>query len=147
MAGAGMCTAGRILHHLRHNLSNPQAHVLIVGYQARGSLGRMLVDGARKVHIFGDSIAVHAQIHSLGGFSAHAGQTDLLKWLEYIAPVKPRVILTHGENKPRTVAGRADQAAVWARAAAAEFARSHRPRCARKSLINRRDGRSAPIGV
>ena len=102
MAGAGMCVAGRILHHLRHNLWNPQAHVLIVGYQASGSLGRRLVDGAKTVTIFGETIAVKAQIHTLGGFSAHAGQTDLLKWFEVIAPVKPRVILTHGENGPRT---------------------------------------------
>jgi metallo-beta-lactamase family protein len=101
MAGAGMCTAGRILHHLRFNLSSPQTHVIIVGYQARGSLGRMLVDGAKKVTIFGEAISVKAQVHTLGGFSAHAGQTDLLKWFEAIAPVKPRVILTHGENGPR----------------------------------------------
>jgi metallo-beta-lactamase family protein len=102
MAGAGMCTAGRILHHLRFNLANPQTHVLIVGYQAQGSLGRKLVDGAEKVTIFRDTIAVKAQVHTLGGFSAHAGQTDLLKWIETIAPVKPRVVLTHGENGPRT---------------------------------------------
>jgi len=102
MAGAGMCTAGRILHHLRHNLWDPQTHVIIVGYQARGSLGRQLVDGAKKVSIFGEAIDVKAQIHTLGGFSAHAGQTDLLKWFEFIAPVKPRVVLTHGENGPRT---------------------------------------------
>ncbi len=102
MAGAGMCTAGRILHHLRHNLWNPQTHVIIVGYQANGSLGRRLVEGAKKVTIFGETIAVKAQVHTLGGFSAHAGQTDLLKWFEVIAPVKPRVILTHGENGPRT---------------------------------------------
>jgi metallo-beta-lactamase family protein len=102
MAGAGMCTAGRILHHLRHNLPDPGAHVIIVGYQARGSLGRMLVDGAKKVNIFGDPFVVKAQIHTLGGFSAHAGQTDLLKWFADVAPVKPRVVLTHGENGPRT---------------------------------------------
>jgi len=102
MAGAGMCTAGRILHHLRHNLWSPETHVIIVGYQAYGSLGRRLVDGAKKVTIFGEPIAVKAHIHTLGGFSAHAGQTDLLKWFEVIAPVKPRVILTHGENGPRT---------------------------------------------
>jgi len=101
MAGAGMCTAGRILHHLRHNLGNPQAHVLIVGYQAIGSLGRRLVDGAKHVTIFGEQVFVRAQVHTLGGFSAHAGQTDLLKWFETIAPVKPRVFLTHGENGPR----------------------------------------------
>ena len=102
MAGAGMCTAGRILHHLRHNLPDPRAHVIIVGYQARGSLGRMLVDGAKKVMIFGDPFVVKAQIQTLGGFSAHAGQTDILKWFADVAPVKPRVVLTHGENGPRT---------------------------------------------
>jgi metallo-beta-lactamase family protein len=103
MAGAGMCTTGRILHHLRFNLGNPEAHVVIVGFQARGSLGRRLVDGAKTVTILGEPIVVRAQIHTLGGFSAHAGQTDLLKWFEVIAPAKPRVILTHGENGPRTV--------------------------------------------
>jgi len=102
MAGAGMCTAGRILHHLRHNLSNPGAHVLMVGYQARGSLGRRLVEGAKTVAIFGEAVVVKAQIHTLGGFSAHAGQRDLLSWFDFIAPVKPRVVLTHGENGPRT---------------------------------------------
>jgi metallo-beta-lactamase family protein len=102
MAGAGMCTAGRILHHLRFNLGNPNAHVIIVGYQAQGSLGRALVNGAKNVNIFGDRIAVHAQVHTLGGFSAHAGQTDLLKWFATLAPVKPRVMLTHGEDGPRT---------------------------------------------
>lgn len=101
MAGAGMCNAGRILHHLRHNLENPAAHVIIVGYQANGTIGRMLVEGAKRVTIFGDVYTVRAQVHTLGGFSAHAGQTDLLHWFEVIAPSKPRVILTHGENGPR----------------------------------------------
>ena len=73
----------------------------IVGYQAAGSLGRRLVEGAKKVTIFGETIAVQAQIHTLGGFSAHAGQTDLINWFDVIAPVKPRVVLTHGENGPR----------------------------------------------
>lgn len=102
MAGAGMCTAGRILHHLRHNLWSPQTHVVIVGYQGRGTLGRQLVDGARRVSIFGEQIAVRAKVHTLGGFSAHAGQTDLLAWMTALAPVKPRVVLTHGEDQPRT---------------------------------------------
>ncbi|ACB73844.1 MBL fold metallo-hydrolase RNA specificity domain-containing protein [Opitutus terrae] len=102
MAGAGMCTAGRILHHLRHNLWSPQAHVIIVGYQGRGTLGRQLVDGATRVSIFGEPIVVRAKIHTLGGFSAHAGQTDLLAWMSALAPVKPRVVLTHGEDQPRT---------------------------------------------
>ncbi len=101
MAGAGMCNAGRILHHLRHNLWNPQAHVIIVGYQAAGSLGRLLVEGAKKVTIFGEVIDVKAQVHTLGGFSAHAGRSDLLKWFDVLASSKPRVVLTHGENGPR----------------------------------------------
>ena len=101
MAGAGMCNAGRILHHLRQNLWKPETHVLIVGYQARGSLGRELVEGAEFVRIHGEKIAVRARVHTLGGFSAHAGQTDLLNWFSVIAPSKPRVVLAHGEDGPR----------------------------------------------
>jgi metallo-beta-lactamase family protein len=101
MAGAGMCNAGRILHHLKANLWKPDTHVLIVGYQGDGSLGRRLVNGEKLVSIHGEKIAVKAQVHTLGGFSAHAGQTDLLTWFNAIAPSKPRVILTHGEDGPR----------------------------------------------
>ena len=101
MAGAGMCNAGRILHHLKQNLWKPDTHVLIVGYQSRESLGRRLVEGAELVSIHGEKVAVKAHIHTLGGFSAHAGQTDLLTWFRAMAPNKPRVILTHGENGPR----------------------------------------------
>jgi len=101
MAGAGMCNAGRILHHLKQNLWKPETHVLIVGYQSRESLGRRLVEGAELVSIHGEKVAVAAEVHTLGGFSAHAGQTDLLSWFSAIAPGKPRVILTHGEDEPR----------------------------------------------
>jgi metallo-beta-lactamase family protein len=101
MAGAGMCNAGRILHHLKANLWKPETHVLIVGYQGEGSLGRRLVDGEKVVTIFGEKIVVKAQVHTLSGFSAHAGQTDLLTWFSAIAPSKPRVVLTHGEDEPR----------------------------------------------
>jgi len=79
LAGAGMCNAGRILHHFQHNLSKPGTVVMIVGYQAPGSLGRLLLDGAKEVTIFGNVIPVRAVVHGLGGFSAHAGQSDLLK--------------------------------------------------------------------
>jgi metallo-beta-lactamase family protein len=103
IAGSGMCNAGRITHHLRHNLWRPETSVLIVGYQAEGTLGRRLVDGARSVQIFGERIAVRAQIHKLGGFSAHAGQIDLLKWFNALAPCRPKVVLTHGEDKARQV--------------------------------------------
>jgi metallo-beta-lactamase family protein len=101
MAGAGMCNAGRILHHLKQNLWKPETHVLIVGYQSHESLGRRLVEGQDVVSIHGEKIAVKAQVHTLGGFSAHAGQTDLLQWFSAIAPSKPRVVLTHGEDGPR----------------------------------------------
>jgi metallo-beta-lactamase family protein len=101
MAGAGMCNAGRILHHLKQSLWNPKTHVLIVGYQGRGSLGRMLLEGAPRVVIHGEKIAVRAAVHTLGGFSAHAGQTDLLKWFAAVAPSKPRVVVTHGEDDGR----------------------------------------------
>lgn len=103
MAGAGMCNAGRILHHLKANLWKPDTHVLIVGYQGDGSLGRRLVNGEKLVSIHGEKIAVKAQVHTLGGFSAHAGQTDLLTWFSAIAPGKPRVFLTHGEDEPRQI--------------------------------------------
>ncbi len=101
LAGAGMCNAGRILHHLKNSLFRKETHVLIVGFQAEGSLGRRLVDGATQVSIYGEKIAVRAQVHTLGGFSAHAGQTDLLAWFEPLAKGKPRVALTHGESKGR----------------------------------------------
>jgi metallo-beta-lactamase family protein len=101
MAGAGMCNAGRILHHLKANLWKPQTHVAIVGYQAPGSLGRMLVEGQKVVRIFGEKIAVRAQVHTLGGFSAHAGQKDLMTWYDAVAPSNPRLVLIHGEDESR----------------------------------------------
>jgi len=101
LAGAGMCNAGRILHHLRQNLWKPETRVLIVGYQGRGTIGRMLVDGAKEVKIFGEPIAVRGSVHTLGGFSAHAGQRDLMHWFGAVAPTRPRVLLTHGENDAR----------------------------------------------
>lgn len=101
MAGAGMCNAGRILHHLRNNLWRPETSVIIAGFQSEGSLGRMLVEGAKEVRIFGEKIAIKARVHTLGGFSAHAGQTDLLKWFSALSGPRPRVVLTHGESKAR----------------------------------------------
>lgn len=101
LAGAGMCNAGRILHHLRANLWKPQTHVLIVGFQGHGTIGRQLVDGAGEIRIFGEPIKVKAKVHTLSGFSAHAGQTDLLHWFSSMAASKPRVVLTHGEDEPR----------------------------------------------
>jgi metallo-beta-lactamase family protein len=101
LAGAGMCNAGRILHHLKQNLSNPTTHVVIVGYQGHGSLGRRLVDGQPAVTIFGERIPVRASIHTLNGFSGHADQKELLKWFSSLAPARPQVLLTHGEDRGR----------------------------------------------
>ncbi len=101
MAGAGMCNAGRILHHFKHSLWRPETAVMIVGYQSEGTLGRRLVDGDKSVKIFGEEVAVRARIHTLNGFSAHAGQTGLLDWLGHLAPSRPRVVLTHGEARGR----------------------------------------------
>ncbi len=101
IAGSGMCTAGRILHHFKQNLWREATVVIIVGFQTEGSLGRALIEGARKVSIFGEKIAVRARVHSLGGFSAHAGQTDLMNWLTPLATSRPRLFLTHGEAKGR----------------------------------------------
>lgn len=101
MAGSGMCNAGRILHHLRQNLWKADTAVLIVGFQAEGSLGRLLVDGRPMVKIFGEEVIVKASIHTLNGFSAHAGQTDLLNWLAPLAKSRPQVFLTHGEARGR----------------------------------------------
>jgi metallo-beta-lactamase family protein len=102
LAGAGMCNAGRILHHLKHNLSKPDTHVMIVGYQGEGSLGRRLVDGHKVVTIFGRRIPVRATVHTLNGFSGHADQAELLEWFSTLAPARPEVILTHGEDRGRT---------------------------------------------
>jgi len=105
MAGSGMCTGGRILHHFRHNLARPGTTVLFVGYQGSGSLGRLIVDGKRAVTIFGEKIPVRASVHTFGGLSGHAGQTDLLRWLESIAASGPRVFITHGEDRGRKPLG------------------------------------------
>lgn len=102
IAASGMCTGGRILHHLRHSLASPSTHVVIVGYQAEGSLGRRLVDGARSARVLGDVVAVNAQIHTIGGFSAHAGQSGLMKWANHFSPKPTHLFLTHGENKARS---------------------------------------------
>jgi metallo-beta-lactamase family protein len=101
IATSGMCNGGRILHHLRHNLWRPETTVLLVGYQAVGTLGRQLADGAEKVRIWGDTIEVNAKVHQMGGLSAHAGQSDLLSWFDLVAGSRPRVILTHGESRQR----------------------------------------------
>lgn len=97
IAGSGMCNGGRITHHLKHNLWRDECHVVFPGYQANGTLGRMLVEGAKRVKIFGAPIAVKAKIHTLGGFSAHAGQSQLLDWTSRFHN-HSRFYLVHGEE-------------------------------------------------
>jgi Cft2 family RNA processing exonuclease len=100
IAGNGMCTAGRIKHHLKHNLWRPGASVVIVGFQAEGTTGRQIVNGAKMVTIFGQKIAVKAKVFTIGGLSAHADQADLLGWVSHFAgKSKPRVFVIHGEGK------------------------------------------------
>lgn len=101
VSAAGMCEAGRVVHHLRHTLWRHNAHVILPGYMAPGTLGRALADGAARVEIFGEPMVVNAAIHHLSGFSAHAGQAELLDWLTDVAPSRPRVVLTHGDDEAR----------------------------------------------
>jgi len=113
IAGSGMCTGGRILHHLKHNLWHRKTHVVFVGYQAEGTLGRKLVNGASMARIYGDDIAVKAQIHTLGSFSAHAGQDQLIDWARHFQPA-PRVCLVHGEpDAMRALQHRIDNELQW----------------------------------
>jgi len=101
MAGDGMCNGGRVLHHLKENLWKPETQVLFVGFQGYGSLGRRLIEGQNPVTIHGEKVVVRAKMHTLNGFSAHAGQKDLLEWFSVVAGSKPRVVLTHGEDRQR----------------------------------------------
>jgi metallo-beta-lactamase family protein len=99
LAGSGMCTGGRIRHHLRNRLSRPRDAVIFVGFQARGTLGRLLVDGVQEVTLFGERVPVRAHIYSIEGFSAHADQDGLLHWLQALGSVR-QVILNHCEPEP-----------------------------------------------
>lgn len=100
IAGSGMCNGGRIRHHMKYNLWRRQAHLVIVGFQAAGTLGRRLVDGAERVKLLGDEVAVNAKTHTLGGFSAHAGRSQLLDWARGFQD-QPVFHLVHGEPEAR----------------------------------------------
>ena len=97
MAGSGMCTGGRVRHHLRHNLWRREASVIFVGWAAPGTFARRLIDGAERIRLFGDDIPVKAQLHTINGFSAHADRDELLAWHGAVKP--ERTILVHGEEE------------------------------------------------
>ena len=102
IAGSGMCNGGRIRHHFKHNLWRKFAHVIIVGFQAAGTPGRALIDGAKMFRVGGDEIAVKATIHTLGGFSAHASQSQLFDWVSNFKN-KPDIYLVHGETEAKNI--------------------------------------------
>jgi metallo-beta-lactamase family protein len=113
IAASGMCTGGRILHHLKHSLWKPETHLVFVGYQAVGTLGREIVDGATLVRVMGEQIAVKAHVHTVNGFSAHAGQSGLINWANAIKGQKPRLFLTHGEDPARHTHGKIQTGQGW----------------------------------
>jgi len=98
IAGSGMCNAGRVKHHLRHNLWRPGASIVFVGFQARGTPGRKIVDGAKKIRILSEDVAVKAKVFTIGGFSAHAGQSQILEWLDFFRHPDMEIFLVHGEE-------------------------------------------------
>jgi metallo-beta-lactamase family protein len=99
IAGAGMCTGGRIKHHLANNISRPECTVMFVGYQAEGTLGRLILDGAKSVRIHGQPHPVRARIVQIQGFSAHADRDELLRWLSNLSANPRHIFITHGEKR------------------------------------------------
>ena len=101
VAGSGMCNGGRIVHHLKHGLYDKNNHVIFVGYQAQGTLGRRIVDGQKILRVAGEEVRVQAGIHTINGFSAHGDQNDLLNWTDNFK-TNPTFVLTHGEPESST---------------------------------------------
>lgn len=99
VSASGMCEAGRIRHHLRHHLGRPECAIVIIGFQAEGTLGRRLVDGHKHVRLFGEEVAVRASIHTLGGLSAHGDQAALMGWLSHFKTPPRRTFIVHGESE------------------------------------------------
>ena len=104
MAGSGMCNGGRIVHHLKHGVWNPSNRIIFVGYQAKGTLGRRMVDGEKTLRIAGEEVTVNAQLHTINGFSAHGDRDDLLTWADNFE-TDPVFFVTHGESKSSCFAG------------------------------------------
>jgi len=110
ISASGMCDAGRIKHHLRHHLGRPECAIVIIGFQAEGTLGRRLVEGVKQVRLFGEELRVRASIHTIGGLSAHADQAALLAWLKRFGSAPQRSFVVHGEAS--TARGFADRIAA-----------------------------------
>ncbi len=106
MAGSGMCTGGRVRHHLRHNLAHAESSVIFVGFAAEGTLARILIDGAQKVNLFGGWVPVRARIHTINGFSAHADRDELLGW-HRATGTPAKTFLVHGEPEAARKFGQA----------------------------------------
>ncbi|RMG34583.1 MAG: MBL fold metallo-hydrolase [Planctomycetota bacterium] len=121
MATAGMCNAGRIKHHLKHNIGRPENLILFVGYQAQGTLGREIVDGKKTVRIHGRFYDVAAEIAQMHGFSGHADRDGLLRWITHFRPTPRHLFLTHGEEGPMTSLRQAILERTGIRAAMPEY--------------------------
>lgn len=98
MEGSGMCTGGRVKHHLQNNIRHEESSIVFVGYAAHGTLARRNIDGAKEVRIYGEDMPVRAQTHTINGFSAHADQAELLAWHRH-AGTPPQTFLVHGEEE------------------------------------------------
>ncbi|WP_456436323.1 MBL fold metallo-hydrolase RNA specificity domain-containing protein [Thermovibrio ammonificans] len=98
IAGNGMCTGGRILHHIKHRIWDPRNSIVFVGYQAEGTLGRAIVEGAKKVKVFNEIVAVKASVYTINGFSSHADGPQLFEWLRRASKENTEVVLVHGEE-------------------------------------------------
>ena len=105
IAGSGMCSGGRILHHLKHNVWRPECHLVVVGFQAYGTLGRRIVEGAETVKLYGHDYRVRIQVHTIGGLSAHGDQADLIDWYSSFQS-RPPVYLVHGETTAQQILAR-----------------------------------------
>ena len=99
ISASGMCDAGRIRHHLKHNLWRPECAVVFVGYQGEGTLGRRLLEGAQSVKLFGEDISVRAKIVNFKGLSSHADRDHLLEWVEHFTPKPQQVFVVHGDRE------------------------------------------------
>ena len=100
IAGSGMVTGGRILHHLRHRLPDPRTTVLLVGFQAGGTRGRSLLDGVSQLRIYGQDVQVGARVETIDGLSAHADQDEILRWLSGFKRPPRKTWIVHGEPGP-----------------------------------------------